>query len=381
MVSPHKVVGDLAENGRLRLVGLISVVLPGLALIQALANPSDYRQPAAVIAVWLAVLSAAAWLTPRRRARVLSPAETAIAIAIALAAVTVVGAEHQADVMPGSVDMGIAGTLWLVVLVVLSAPPWVSVPAAAAVFAVHSALLIRAQGMHRLTLSELEAAGYITAAFLLAFAVLRPTIEVHATLAARRASLASRSAAERAAAVAIGQERQSRLAVLEKEALPLLRGIADGTLDPAAPEVRDRCARHAAVLRHSLTGHGPDGGELTGRLEPALQAARERGLLVTVQLIGDPGKVPGPIAGAVLTAVDAVLSRLPPDHVTLTVLAAGDDVELYLAFETPLPDNPGLIGLPGPDDLPAAARWHAAVNRSETGGGYLDASWRKDDAG
>ena len=87
-------------------------------------------------------------------------------------------------------------------------------------------------------------------------------MSVHVRLAARRASLASRSAAERAAAAAIGQERQSRLAVLEREALPLLRSIADGTLDATTGDVRDRCARHAAVLRHSLTGRATDSGEL-----------------------------------------------------------------------------------------------------------------------
>ena len=139
--------------------------------------------------------------------------------------------------MPGSVDLAILGTLWLLVVVALSAPAWVSGPAALTVYAVHSALLIRAEGLNPLTLSELKAAGYICAAFLIAAAVLRPTIAVHVSLAARRASLASRSAAESAAAEAIGQERQSRLAVLEKEALPLLRGIADGTLDPTAGDV------------------------------------------------------------------------------------------------------------------------------------------------
>ena len=72
MVSAHKVVGDVAEAGLLRMIGTIAVILPAVALVQVLANAHDYRQPAAVIAVWLAVLGAAAWLTPRMRARVLS---------------------------------------------------------------------------------------------------------------------------------------------------------------------------------------------------------------------------------------------------------------------------------------------------------------------
>ena len=99
-------------------------------------------------------------------------------------------------VMPGSVDLAILGTLWLLVVVALSAPARVSVPAALTVYAVHSALLIRAEGVNPLALSELEAAAYICAAFLIAAAVLRPTIAVHLSLAARRASLASRSAAD-----------------------------------------------------------------------------------------------------------------------------------------------------------------------------------------
>ena len=379
MVSAHKVVGDVAEAGLSRMVGTIAVILPAVALLQVLANAHNYRQPAAVMSVWLVVLGAAAWLAPRMRARVLSGAETAAAIAIAIAAVTVVGAERQGHVMPGSVDLAMLGTLWLLVVVVMSAPFWVSVPAALTVYAAHSALLIRAEGMNPVTLSELEAAGYICAAFLIAAAVLRPTIPVHVSLAARRTSLASRSAAESAAAAAIGQERRSRLAVLEKEALPLLRGIADGTLDAAASDVRDRCARHAAVLRHSLTG-GPDVGDLASGLEPALQAARERGLLVTVQLVGDPGPAPPGLARAVLATVGAVLRSLPPQQVTLTVLGVGDDVELYLAFDAPPPNGPDLTRLPDVNDLPAAARWRAAVNTTGPDGGYLEVSWRKDGA-
>ena len=273
---------------------------------------------------------------------------------------TVAGLTRQPHPLPGSVDLAILGTIWLLVLVVMSRAARVWIPATLIVFAVHSALLIHAEGLNRLTLSELGAAGYITAAILIAFSALRPTLAVHASMAARRSSLASKSAAESAAAAAIAQERQSRLAVLEREALPLLRAIADGTLDPAAADVRDSCARHAAALRHSLTARPPGAGGLAAGLEPTLRAARERGLLVDVQLIGDPGTPPPRLARAVLATVDAVLSALPPHQVTLTVLANvdemndrdlngadandpnGNDVELYLTFDAPLRSIPDL---------------------------------------
>ncbi len=386
MVSPHTVVRDIAEAGLMRMVRTVAVITPSIALIQLLANSHDYRQPAVAIAVWLTVLGAAAWLVPRMRTGGLSAGETAAAIAIAVAAVAVVGLALQAHPLPGSVDLATLGTIWILVLVVMSRPARVWIPAALIVFAVRSALLIRAEGLNQLSLSELEAAGYITAAILIAFAALRPTLAVHASTAARRSSLASGAAAERAAAAAIGQERRSRLAVLEKEALPLLRAIADGTFDPTAAGVRDSCGRLAAVLRHSLTARPPGAGELAAGLEPALRAARERGLLVEVQLIGDPGTPPPRLASALLSTVDAVLSALVPHQVTLTVLAAdddgedvgGEDVELYLTFESPPRRIPDLTRFARENDLPAAARWHAAVSAAETGGGYLEVSWRKD---
>ena len=154
----------------------------------------------------------------------------------------------------------------------------------------------------------------------------------------------------------------------------MLRGIAGGTLDPAAGEIRERCAWHAAVLRHSLADRAPGAGGAAW-LEPALQAASSRGLLVNVQVIGDPGDPAPEVAQAVLATVDAVMSALRPHQVMLTVLASGDDVELYLTFGEPLRVTPDLARLGR--DVPAAACWHAAVDAEQTGPGCLEISWRK----
>lgn len=377
-VNHHKVARDTAEAGLMRFIAALAVIPPSLALVHTLANSRDYSQPATAIVVWLAVLGAGAWLVPQLRTGGLAAGETAAAIAIAVAAVAVTGAVYQAHGAPGGVDLAILGTAWLLVLIVMSHSARVWIPAGMLVFAVQAALLIRGGGLNPLSLSRLAAAGYIIATVLIAFAALRQALDMHVGMAARQASLASRSAAERAAAAAIQQERQGTLAVLEKEALPLLRGIADGTLDPAARSVRDRCARHAAVLRHSLAGGVPGGGELTAALEPALRAAAARELPVTVQVIGDPGAPPPPVARAALATVDAVLRVLPPDQVTLTVLASGDDVEIYLTFGVPPRARPDLarFGL----NLPAAVRWHAALRATVSDGGYLEVSWRKDGA-
>ena len=377
MVSPRKVAWDTVEAGLTSLLRALALVLPSLALLQVLVNARDYRQPVVAVGVWLAVLGAGAWLVPRSRTGRLTTGETAAAIAIAVVAVAAIGVAHQAHSDPGNVNLAVLGTVWLLALVVMSHPAWVWIPVALLVFAVDGVLVFREQGLNQLSLSQLGAAGYIIAAILIAFAALRPTLDMHVTMAVRQAALASRTAAERAAAAAIKQERRGRLAVLEEEALPLLRGIADGTLDPADAGVREQCARHAGVLRDALSDDAP-GGELMARLRSALRAAGTRGRPVTVQLIGDPGTPPPAVAHAALAAVDAVLSALPPDEAVLTVLAAEDDVELYLTFDGPLRAVPDLTRFGRP--VPAAARWRATLSTTEAGGGFLEVGWRKDGA-
>jgi hypothetical protein len=375
VVSHQEAVREVTESGVRRMVGAMAAILPFAALIQVLANLSDYRQPAVAVAVWLGMFAAAAWLVPRIGTGGLTRGEAAAAVLIAVAAAAATGWEYRPHHGSGGVDLAILGTVWLLALVALSHPARVWVPGALVVFAVHGALLTRAAGASPLSLTKLEVAGYILAAVLIVFAALRPTLAMHTSMTARRAALASRSLAERAAVAAVQEVRRSRLALLEMEALPLLRGIADGTLDPADGDVRQQCARHAAVLRHSLTDRAPSAGALLAGLQPALQTASARGLLVNVQVIGDPG-VPAPeVAHAVLAAVDAVISALRSDQVMLTVLASGGDVELYLTFSEPLQVSPDVARFGR--DVPAEVCWHAAVTAEETGTGCLEISWRK----
>ena len=375
MVSHQEAVREVTEPGLRRMVGAMAVILPSVALMQVLANVRDYYQPAVAVAVWLAMFAAAAWLVPRVGTGVLTGGEAVSAVTIAVAAVAAIGWEHRPRHGSGSVNLAILGTVWLLVLVALSRPARAWLPGALVVFAVHAALLIRVAGTSPMSLAKVAVAGYILAGVLIPFAAVRPTLAMHTHMAARRAALASRSEAERAAAAAVQQDRRSRLALLEVEALPLLHGIADGTLDPADGDVRERCARHAAVLRHSLTDRAAGTGGLVAGLASALQAASARGLLVDLQVIGDPGPEAPEVARAVLAVVDAVLSALPPHQVMLTVLASGPDVELYLTFSGSLRVTPDLASFGR--DVPAGARWHASVTAEPAGTGCLEIGWRK----
>lgn len=375
MVSRDEVIGDAAESWIPRMVGAVAAILPITLLIQVLVNPDDYRQSAVPVAVWLGMLAAAAWLVPRARAGGLTGAEAVVAIVVALAAVVLVGWERRAHGSAATVDWSILGTVWALALVVLSRPAWAWVSGALLVFAAHAVFVIRVLNVSPLSLARLAAAAYIVVVILAVFAVLRPALLTHAGIATRRAALASRTAAERAAADAVQEDRRERLALLETEALPLLRGIAGGKLDPADREVRERCARHAATLRHALTDRARSGGGLLAELEPALRAAKARGLLVKVQVVGEPGNPVREVAAAALAAVDGVMSALPPHPVTLTVLESGEEVELYVIFDGPLRAIPDVAGLRR--NVPATERWRAEVDVDDDGAGHLQVRWRK----
>ena len=345
-------------------------------LIQVLAYLREYREPAVPILVWLGLVAAALWLVPRTRAGDLTGREAAFAVAIAVTAVSLCG---WADRMPGavgSVEWSVFGTSWLLALVAVSRPAWEWVSGALAVFGAHFVSSGHVHGTAALGLTRLTASAYALAVVLIIFAAIRPTVRAQAGIAVRRAALASRSAAERAAVAAIREDRRERLALLEMEALPLLRSIADGTLDPSDSAIRERCAQHAATMRRSLTDRAPSSqGGILPALEPTLRAASARGLLVDAQMVGDPGDTAPAVADATLAAVEGIISALPPHPVTLTVLAPADDVELYVTFSEP-PRTALDLKQTG-QNIPTAACWRATVNVDETGAGCLEICWRK----
>ncbi|MGH3408442.1 MAG: hypothetical protein ACRDRJ_39005 [Streptosporangiaceae bacterium] len=83
-------------------------------------------------------------------------------------------------------------------------------------------------------LARLTATAYSLVVILVVFSALRPTAAGYAAIAGRRAALLSRARAEHAAAAAVQQDRHDRLALLEAEALPLLRAV-DGVFRALPP--------------------------------------------------------------------------------------------------------------------------------------------------
>lgn len=366
-------------SGLPRIFGMLVAIWQLALLIQIISYRHEYRQLWAAFAVWFGLVGVAFWLVPRTRAGGLTRRDAAVAIVAAIVAVCMLGWEHKLRGAEGSVDWSVFGSSWLLALVAVSRPAWEWVSGAVSVLIAHVAFDYEVTGVTALSLARLAGSTNALVVLLVIFAALQPTVRTHARMAAHRVALASRSAAERAAAAAVREDRRQRLALLEVGALPLLRGIADGTLDPADPAVREQCARHAATMRRALVDQSPTGSGLLAGLAPALTSAREHGVAVEVQVVGDPGAPAPEVAGAARDAVGSLVSALPPQPVLLTVLASGADVELYVAFEQP-PRTVLDLGRLGAQ-VPAAAGWSASVDVSEAGSGCLEVRWSNAAAG
>jgi hypothetical protein len=377
VVTPLGAVAEATESAAPRFVGAVAIALPAGLLVQALFDHASYRHPVVPVVVWLGMLVAAAWLLPRARTGDLSNAHAAVAIVMAVVAVTAIGLDRRDTGAAMSVDWTILGVVWLFALLALITPAWVWVPGSALVTGIHAVFVLDALGLSPLGWTRVAASCYAVVSILTVFAALRPALRTHADMAVRRAALASRSAAERAAVAAIGAARRSRLSLLEVETLPLLRGIADGTLDPADGAVRRRCAEHAATLRRALVDRAQSG--LLDGLEPVLAAARARNVVVEVQAIEDPGRPSEDVMEATGAALGRVLRALPPQPVILTVLRSGDEAEMFVIFErTPALDVGELVrDVAGRGSaVPAAAAWRAVLEAEDGGPGCLEVRWR-----
>jgi len=93
VVSHQEAVRNVTESGVRRMVGAMAAILPFAALVQVLANWSDYRQPAVAVAVWLGMFAVAAWLVPRTGTGALTRGEAAAAVLIAVVAAAAIGWE------------------------------------------------------------------------------------------------------------------------------------------------------------------------------------------------------------------------------------------------------------------------------------------------
>jgi signal transduction histidine kinase len=159
---------------------------------------------------------------------------------------------------------------------------------------------------------------YGIAALQLLVTVAGPVLRATAETTTRAAALDAELGARQAAAAAVRRDQARRLARLDRDVLPLLRAVADGSADPRTERVRQLCDRRGRALRRMLHGSGGRGGTL-GELEMAIDAAEALGALVVVQIAGDLADMPGQVRDEIVDLVGEQLRVTPPGRVTVTL--------------------------------------------------------------
>lgn len=150
-------------------------------------------------------------------------------------------------------------------------------------------------------------------------------------LAIRHAATADRWRAEAAQAQLRAARRRAREEARQIHgerfagpALSLLDSIADGSVDPGAPETRRACAREERYLR-SLIVLDPDLDELGDVLADAVGFGRSRGIEVTIEA-AEPVGLPGPMElHGIEVTVRAFLNHAQPGSAVNITLFPEDD--------------------------------------------------------
>ncbi len=158
-------------------------------------------------------------------------------------------------------------------------------------------------------------------------------------------------------AEAIGEQAQAdyerRYARLRAEAVPLLSGLADGSLDPNDDQVRDRCAIEAARMRVLFAERDTAADPLIHELRAGLDVAERRGVTVDLAVRGRPQELPGEVRRGLLDPVlaEAVSARA---HARITVLRFAGQVRVSAYSEHVDPSG---------GDWPAKEDWCSAEVR------------------
>ncbi|GAA0254058.1 hypothetical protein GCM10009539_44070 [Cryptosporangium japonicum] len=146
----------------------------------------------------------------------------------------------------------------------------------------------------------------------------------------------------RDALVAVADDRRRWQRELGESLRPLVGALADGTLDPADPDVRARCAIEASRLRAMLSELTETGEHSMWRRDMVSSlsgAAADRSATIEARIAPDFGDVPEPVRAELVAAVLAILRLTSPGEAVVTlsgcVRDASATVLLPVASERP----------------------------------------------
>jgi hypothetical protein len=148
--------------------------------------------------------------------------------------------------------------------------------------------------------------------------------------------------------------------------LPLLAGLADGTLDPRAPNTVQRVTLAATQLRRLFAENDDVPDPLVHELSACVDVAERRSLAVSLAVSGETVPVPTAVrrelTGPVITALSAARSRA-----RVSLLRTGEEVRVAVVADT----DAGSAELVTSESPGVTVAWYA--HREQT---RMEARWR-----
>ncbi|MEO3743645.1 ATP-binding protein [Plantactinospora sp. B5E13] len=234
---------------------------------------------------------------------------------------------------------------WTVVLLLLDARP--------AVFAGvlgGSYLLTFAQtafgGAAALSFAAAVNATVIVLAFQLAVGMIAIVLRQLAVSTARVARAEEEVRTAGAVAAQLARDRVERYADLARTTVPLLSGLADGSLDPGDEAVRRSCAVEAAKMRRLFAEDETVPDPLLHELRACVELAERQGVPVTFAEFGDRPALPTQVRRR-LTEASVWALATARGKVRLTVVGADREVTVSVVAANapeavPFPDSDGV---------------------------------------
>lgn len=354
----------LAAAIRIVLVGVTAIIQLGLGLAPLLRYHSAYRPPVAAVSAYLAFAGVTAvcafWLLRRKPLPV--PVVGAGTVLVLVASSAATGAlPADAFFREPHWSFGLVG--WHLLVLLADRPPAL-LGALGAHTAASVAQFLLAGTPGRTELGDAAIVLFGVTTFQLAIAGLIRLLDRRAGEAASAAAERERLATRAALAGQAGRDLRAGFAEQLGATLPLLAGLADGTVDPRTEAARTRCALAAAQLRRLFAENDDVPDPLVHEVTACLDVAERRGVAVTLAVSGDPVDVPPALrrelTGPVLTALTTARTRA-----RVSVLRTPGLVRVAVVADAP-GDIPELPGSPDVE----------VTSYSRNGQAWMEARWQ-----
>ncbi|SOD60097.1 hypothetical protein SAMN06297387_10213 [Streptomyces zhaozhouensis] len=343
-LTEHALTEDITAHMRdgLRVGGLVilTVIHFGLALPKMLSHLPTYPHAWVALAVFglltlVIAVDVFLELTGRRRPRWWSTAALVGTLAGSVAATSQVPAEYYMGAYHWTfLEIGWFGVLFL---------HRRGLPATLAFLGTHLCLtllqLLLAGFPSRTDAVGMCVSALVICTFQVSAAILARLVRNCATAASAATHEQERVRTQAAIGAQVHADHQARYQALRAAVIPLLTGLADGSLSPEDEETRRRCSLEAARLRRLLAESDQASDPLVHELRAGVAVAERHGVDVQLAVLGAPVAVPRDVRRALTEPILAALTAAQRTA-RATVVRRDGTVRLSVVIDAPASEIP-----------------------------------------